>query len=97
MEIQDVSQALANKIASSYISGEDEAASFFDYPKIQNEETYKKRLEELSNRQFPRQELVDYLLEFHKTSMLLIKRSQILKECWIPKVSLSLVVNRQDC
>ncbi|MEC1715403.1 bacillithiol biosynthesis cysteine-adding enzyme BshC [Schinkia azotoformans] len=66
MEIQDVSQALANKIASSYISGEDEAASFFDYPKIQNEETYKKRLEELSNRQFPRQELVDYLLEFHK-------------------------------
>lgn len=66
MELQDVSQALTNKIASSYINGEDEAASFFDYPNIQNEETYKKRLEELSNRKYPRQELVDYLLEFNK-------------------------------
>lgn len=66
MELQDVAQALSNKVASAYIREEDEVASFFDYPNIQNKETYKKRMEELGNRQFPRQELVDYLLTFHK-------------------------------
>lgn len=66
MELQDVAQALGNKIASSYISGENVAASFFDYPDIQNEETYKERLDELNNRQYPRQELVEYLLKFNK-------------------------------
>lgn len=66
MELQDVSQALTNKIASSYLSGEEEVASFFDYPDIQNKETYKKRVQELSGRHFPRQELVDYLLKFNK-------------------------------
>lgn len=66
MELLEVSSQLTNKIASQYVNGDEAAASFFDYPAIQMNETYKLRLQELNNRAFPREGLVSHLLEFHK-------------------------------
>lgn len=65
MDLTEVSSPLSNKIASRYVNHDDEAASFFDYPAIQNDETYKMRMDELRKRQFPREQLVGHLLEYH--------------------------------
>lgn len=65
MELLEVSSSLNNKIAASYINRDEKVACFFDYPDIQNQATFSNRLEELWNKKYPREELVNYLLEFH--------------------------------
>ncbi|HHY74517.1 MAG TPA: bacillithiol biosynthesis cysteine-adding enzyme BshC [Bacillus bacterium] len=66
MEVQDVHAPLTNKIAFRYVEQDDEVAAFFDYPAIEKDKTYQMRIKELSNRQFPRESLVRYLLQYHK-------------------------------
>ncbi|NSL50770.1 bacillithiol biosynthesis cysteine-adding enzyme BshC [Calidifontibacillus erzurumensis] len=66
MELLDVSSLPTNKIASHYMKQNDAVLNFFDYPDIENKETYINRLNELYHKTFPRQKLVNYLMEYNK-------------------------------
>ncbi|TYR82628.1 bacillithiol biosynthesis cysteine-adding enzyme BshC [Priestia megaterium] len=65
MEITDVSLKATNKLTSDYINGEQQALSFFHY-NIHDKDVYQKRLLDLDNQEYPREELVHYLLAFNK-------------------------------
>lgn len=66
MELLEASLRLNNNIASKYIDGDKEITSLFDYQNVNDQKTFSERSIELTTRKFPREELVAYLLDFHK-------------------------------
>lgn len=65
MEIVNLILPATNKFATAYYNGTDDIQKYFHY-NYQNPNHYKKRLEELAERSFMREELADHIADFMK-------------------------------
>jgi bacillithiol synthase len=65
MEIVNLILPATNKFATAYYNGTDDIQKYFHY-NYQNPNHYKKRLEELAERSFMREELADHISDFMK-------------------------------
>jgi bacillithiol synthase len=65
MELNEISLPVSNKLAADYVQGIESMKSFFDYT-LEDVDYLHKRKTELEGRAFPRQALVQHLLNFHK-------------------------------
>ncbi|MGX1194056.1 bacillithiol biosynthesis protein BshC [Metabacillus sp. SLBN-84] len=65
MEITDLSLRHSNRLVEDLISGRLNTEDYFDYS-ITDDTVYEKRVKDLKNRTFAREELSSYLLSYHQ-------------------------------
>lgn len=65
MEMVEIPLKISQQITKDYIQGTGSVNRFFDYSES-SDQVYQKRMEDLQNQTFPRQELAHYLQGFHK-------------------------------
>ncbi|WP_243289977.1 bacillithiol biosynthesis cysteine-adding enzyme BshC [Bacillus sp. FJAT-47783] len=65
MEICELSLPISNPFVQAYMNNQLQNDQFFDY-NIHDKDVYERRMNDLQERIFPREELVDYLLSYHR-------------------------------
>ncbi|USK35592.1 bacillithiol biosynthesis cysteine-adding enzyme BshC [Bacillus sp. F19] len=65
MEITDLSLRHTNRLVEDMVHARLNTVDYFDY-QITNDDVYEKRMNDLKNRTFAREELSDYLLSYHQ-------------------------------